>query len=128
MVLTLFKNQFQPHQNALKSVGGWGSAPDPQIVRESLFDACQSDTPRGAPIPIFAPGARYPRYATEYTRLCDMHMNRCVINVMYYYYYYYCTLILITEGLNLNTWYQKLFRFKLSEIKQPLKHSQSFIC
>ena len=33
--------------------------------KKSAFDACQSDTPRGAPIPIFSPGARNPRYATE---------------------------------------------------------------
>ena len=30
MVLTQFKNGFHLHPNALKSVGGWGSAPDPQ--------------------------------------------------------------------------------------------------
>ena len=29
MVLTLFKNGFHSHPNALKSVGGWGSAPYP---------------------------------------------------------------------------------------------------
>ena len=29
MVLPLFKNGFYSHQNALRSVGGWGSAPDP---------------------------------------------------------------------------------------------------
>ena len=46
MVLTLFKNGFQLHPNAPKSVGGWGSAPDPLfIARESGFGACQSDTP-----------------------------------------------------------------------------------
>ena len=30
MVLRLFKNGFHLHPNAPKSVGGWGSAPDPQ--------------------------------------------------------------------------------------------------
>ena len=50
IVLTLFKNGFHSHPNAPKSVGGWGSAPDPpppKKARESAFDACQSDTPRG---------------------------------------------------------------------------------
>ena len=45
VILTLFKNGFHLHPNALRSVGGWGSAPDPPIVRESAFGACQSDTP-----------------------------------------------------------------------------------
>ena len=75
VVLTLFKNGFHLHPNVLKSVGGWGSAPDSQIVRESAFDACQSDTPRGAPIPIFAPGARNPRYATGYVRADSTKKN-----------------------------------------------------
>ena len=39
MVLTQFNT------NAPKNVGGWGSAPDPPIARESAFGACQSDTP-----------------------------------------------------------------------------------
>ena len=30
MVLTLFKNGFHLHPNVPESVGGWGSAPDPQ--------------------------------------------------------------------------------------------------
>ena len=51
MVLTLFKNGFHSHQNALKSVGGRGFIPDPQIVRESAIDACQSGTPRGRQFP-----------------------------------------------------------------------------
>ena len=46
-----------------KSVGDWGSAL-PHSDGERLC-ACQSGTPKGgAPIPIFAPGARNPRYAT----------------------------------------------------------------
>ena len=47
MVLTVFRNGFYSHLNAPKSVGGWGSSPDPPIARESAFYACQSDTPRG---------------------------------------------------------------------------------
>ena len=35
IVLRLFKNGFHLHPNAPKSVGGWGSAPDPPIARES---------------------------------------------------------------------------------------------
>ena len=30
-------------KNTPKSVGGWGSAPDHPITRESAFGACQSD-------------------------------------------------------------------------------------
>ena len=51
-----------------KSVGGWGSAPEPPPPNseEERLCACQSDTPKGgAPIPIFAPGARNPRYTTD---------------------------------------------------------------
>ena len=47
MVLTLFENGFHSHPNAPKSVGDWGSTPDPSIERERALDACQSDTPRG---------------------------------------------------------------------------------
>ena len=36
MVLTLFKNGFHLHPNALKSIGGWGSAPDPNSEGERL--------------------------------------------------------------------------------------------
>ena len=43
--ITLFKNGFHSHPNAPKSVGGWGSAPDPPKARESAFGASQSDTP-----------------------------------------------------------------------------------
>ena len=46
MVLMLFKNGFHLHPNAPKSVGIWGSAPDPPMARESAFGACQSDTSR----------------------------------------------------------------------------------
>ena len=42
MVLTVFRIGFYSHPNAPKSVGDWGSAPDPQIARESAFGACQS--------------------------------------------------------------------------------------
>ena len=51
MVLKLFKNGFHLHPNTPKSVGGWGSAPDPPpIATEIAFSACQSDSPgvRGA--------------------------------------------------------------------------------
>ena len=59
MVLTLFKNGFYLHPNAPKSVGGWGSTPDPPSALASL--TCRGE---GAPVSIFAPGARNPRYAT----------------------------------------------------------------
>ena len=42
-----------------------GLRPRPPIARENAFDACQSDTRgEGAPLPISAPGAINPRYAT----------------------------------------------------------------
>ena len=49
-----------------KSVKGWGSAPDPPSnSKGERLCACQSDTLKGgAPIPIFAPGARNLRDAT----------------------------------------------------------------
>ena len=51
-----------------KSVGDWGSTL-PHSDGERLC-ACQSGTPKGgAPIPIFAPGARNPRYATVQLRV-----------------------------------------------------------
>ena len=45
MMLRLFRKGFHSHPNAPKSVGGWGSAPDPPIAKESAFGHCQSDTP-----------------------------------------------------------------------------------
>ena len=70
MMLRLFRKGFHSHPNAPKSVGGWGSAPDPSPNSEGeRLCACQSDTLKGgAPIPIFAPGAGNSRYATAWVQ------------------------------------------------------------
>ena len=56
MVGNAIKNGLNLHPNVPKSVGVWGSAPDPPVWHRREKEA---------PIPIFAPGARNPRYATE---------------------------------------------------------------
>ena len=40
--LTLLEKGFHLQLNSPKGVGGWGSAPDPPIARESAFGACLS--------------------------------------------------------------------------------------
>ena len=67
MVLTLFKNGLHLLPIAPKSKKRWwlGLRPRPPHSDGERLCACQSGTPGGAPIPIFAPGARNPRYATD---------------------------------------------------------------
>ena len=56
--------------------------PPPNSEGERLC-ACQSDTPKGgAPIPIFAPGARNPRYATVSMQCNAMRHGHFLCNAM----------------------------------------------